>query len=207
MPGCGSSAWEAPRAICLYSGGATQEITARGNFCGPVLLNNQGKVLYFGFNELDGNFYLYDAGSTSIIATGTNQGLVNPTINDLGQIVYAAYDNTGHTQVFLYYQGVTTKISQSLKLGNNNYPQINNRGQVAWVHYDDDMRWQIVLYEGGKVEQVTSGYWSFDSWTLRLNDRGQIAWIGKRQTSAATGQVFLASPVDSSSFYLLLLLD
>lgn len=195
-------------AICLYGAGPFQEISGRGSFTFPILINNQNQVVYHGFGANDGNLYFYD-GKPNTIYSNSDHPPSQAAMNHLGQVVYMGYDEDNKPQIFLYHQGSTINISQSLDpwAGSpvNHSPGINDRGQVVWVHGDGMSSPQVFLYDSGKITQVTSGYWSFTGIGPLINDQGQITWIGVNQPFGMTGQVFLATPVGNAPIYNLLL--
>jgi len=209
----GAIAWErvigivGPDHAIMLNGG---NISGQGSYTNPILINNQGKVLYTGFGANEGNLYLYDAGQVYLIASNPNHPPMSVNLNNRGQVVYSSYDASNKQQIFLYDQGQTIIISQSLDPGAgspvNSSPVINNRGQVVWVHSDGMSSPQLFLYDSGKITQITSGYWffTFGPGPL-LNDQGQIAWIGVNKPSGMSGQVFLATPRLAVSIYSLLL--
>jgi hypothetical protein len=128
-------------------------------------------------------------------------------MNNQGQVVYQGRDANGAWQIYLYYQGNTLNLSQSLDPEShglwNLSPAINDRGQVVWVHTADDPEQplQLILYDAGRLTPVTRELYLGIS-EPRINDQGQIAWIGI--PSAGTGQVFLATPVSLACIYYLL---
>lgn len=171
--------------LYLYSGGSTAEIT-RCSDCSanqPMIkdLNDNGQVLWLGYDGINYEIYLYSNGTNTQITDSDNEDSFNfqPQINNKGQIVWSESDGNDY-EIFLYSDGVTTQITH------NNYDdyidlnttQINNKGQIVWCSRDDENGYPVYavnLYNNGIVSQIEERPYV----TLKnpiINNSGQIVW-------------------------------
>lgn len=97
----------------------------------------------------------------------------HPKINDIGYVVWRAWDYSGGFDIFLYDGSSTTQLT------NNDYVEdymINDDGYVVfnsgWVVSDRE----IFLYDGTSTAQLTDN--DYADGILNINGNGYVVWTG-----------------------------
>lgn len=144
--------------------------------------NEEGQAVWYGGADPRTNpdaleifFYQYPDDSFTQLTTNSVPDLF-PTINDLGQVVYATWNADGSSDLFLYADGQTSLLThEAYKIY---YPLVNNEGQVVWA--GGDTLTEVYLYSGGQVSLIANNLFNPDGIknTPVINDLGQIVWAG-----------------------------
>jgi hypothetical protein len=156
-------------------------------FSSDVLINNLGDNSDF----LD--LYLYQNTTINKITTFNTLGnTAHLQINNIGQLVWSAYDNDIF-KIYLYSGSSIIPISDPNY--SSDYPSINNSGQVVWIeNYGDNCR--LCLYENETITRIVDDNASISE--PQINDNGWIIW---RTTICSGGQcnstIYLYNKVDT----------
>jgi len=134
-------------------------------------INDNGYVVWLGYDGTDYEIFLYD-GTSTIQITDNSYNDDWPQINDNGYVVWLGYDGSDW-EIFLYDGTSTIQITDN---SYNEYnPQINNNGYVLWRGYDG-IDWEIFLYDGTSTIQLTNN--SYNDGGPQINDNGYVVWSG-----------------------------
>ena len=99
--------------------------------------------------------------------------LVQPRINDCGQIVYSKHLRTpSNGDVYRYDNGRTSQLTGSPM--HEWWPDLNNRGQIAWSFYRFDGTGSAVVVREGQSQRIAFEYPDLVE-PVSLSDTGQIA--------------------------------
>lgn len=117
--------------------------TYNGSDVWNVRINDDGHVVWEGYEDGIPGIFLYDGTTSKTIANNTFvQGY--PQINDDGNVVWSG-DNGNGSMIFLY-DGKTTK--QLSDYPSDWRPQINDNGHVVWQgKHEGDNDYEIFWYE------------------------------------------------------------
>lgn len=184
-----------PSEIFLLENGVSTRLTddyVRDNF---LVAGNNGQAVWI--NDKDGDpseIYLYAHGTAAKITDASNNGMNTPVhekpdINDFGDAVWPAQGD-----IWLYSNGVTTRISTDDTNGNSvKFPRINNYGLIVWVTTEEGGNNNLYCYYKGIITKIDAGnYGPSSSMLPQINDRGQIAWADYDTSSG--WEIFLATP-------------
>jgi hypothetical protein len=159
-------------SIC-YSGSVISNISNRPYWDESPHLNNNGEVVWSGYDGTDWEIFLYD-GTKTVQLTDNSYDDLFPQISDNGHVVWEGNPNTDNSEIFLY------NGTEVLQLSNNPLrdfgPRINNKGHVVWYGIDGSGSFQIYLYDGTRVIQLTDT--SYANVLPRINGNDYVAWYG-----------------------------
>ena len=134
-------------------------------------INDNGYVVWEGYDGSDREIFLYDGTSISNISNNSFADWF-PQINNNNYVVWEGSDGSDG-EIFLY-NGMNT-----IQISNNSYddfsPQINNNGYVVWFG-SDGHDYEIFLYDGTSITQITNN--SGDDWNPQINNNGYVVWYG-----------------------------
>lgn len=164
--------------IYLYGKESNSQIPGGDNFVNGLQVNDEGQVVWAGYDGNDSEIYLYSNGTTSAITSNLTDDSI-PRINSRGQIVWTGYDDNSNSQVFMYDDGLISQISGA---GGSSSPLINEEGDVAWIGSSGGES-QVYLWKNNDVTRVSISsidYLDDDSplEEVRLNGSGELAWTG-----------------------------
>jgi hypothetical protein len=135
-------------------------------------INNNGYVVWRGYDGLDDEIFLYDGTATTQITNNSYHDW-RPQINNNGYVVWYGGDPPSDNEIFLYDGTATTQIT------NNSYddwhPRINDGGHVVWMGYDGS-DYEIFLYDGSTTRQLTDN--SYEEFQVEVNENGYVVWQG-----------------------------
>jgi Tol biopolymer transport system component len=127
---------------------STKSITQNAYTDWSPQINDNGRVVWQGFDGTDFEIFVYDnAMHVTTQLTNNTYEDNSPQINNNGQVVWVGqtYFGGGNKDIF-FYDGTTT-----LRLTNNTVdeiaPMINDNGQIVWYGFDGT-DYEIYLYSG-----------------------------------------------------------
>jgi parallel beta-helix repeat protein len=92
-------------------------------------INNNGKVVWYGWDGTDEEIFFWDGVTTTQITNNTNNDR-NPQINDNGEVVWHGVDPVDLDYEIYLWDGVTTtQITNNTN--SDSYAQINNNGEAT----------------------------------------------------------------------------
>ncbi|TWT43672.1 hypothetical protein RAS1_00710 [Phycisphaerae bacterium RAS1] len=99
-----------------------------------------------------------------------------PTINNLGQVVFASwlipYDPNS-SEIFLYDHGVLTQLTNDLV--EDQFPHINDNGTIVWHRAcGPDGTTEIVMLRDGELTQLTND--GYKDYVPRINNLDHVTW-------------------------------
>jgi cysteine-rich repeat protein len=152
-----------------YAGYVTMQITNNSYDDGNPQINDNGYVVWSGWDGTDAEIFLYD-GTTTTQLTNNSYDDLDPQINNNGYVVWSGWDGTD-AEIFLYDGTTTTQLTNNSY--NDGHPQINNNGYVVWVGSGGG-NWMIFLYNGVGITNISSSSFSF--YFPQINDNGYVVW-------------------------------
>jgi len=183
--------------IFLYDGTSTTQLTDNDYHDGLPQINNNGWVVWEGFDGTDWEIFLYDGTSTTQF-TNNDYDDVSPKINSNGYMAWGGC--VGQTErrcdtdweIFLYDGSSTTQLT------NNDYndisSQIADNGHVVWqgcdgadcfFHYFGNLMevfhyygtgWEVFHYDGTGTTQLTNN--DYNDIYSQIADNGHVVWQG-----------------------------
>lgn len=208
-----------PATLATYVGTSSATVTAPS-------LNDQGQAAVFiqPFPFPNGIYFFSQGVLTKIALNGDPapggghfvlsfpDPTFGPVINRNGDVAFAANLDTGGEAVFLFSQGVITRIagpgdhdpSGNLFLLADS-PSINSAGQIAFTGDVSVDGFGTFLYSQGTIVKIARpgdrvpgpGQATLTFADLaRLNNQGQVAFVGGLSTGESA--VFIATPTDSA---------
>ena len=177
-----------PMTVCYIT-----QITDNSNDDKYPQINDNGQVVWMGYDGTDYQIFLYDGASTTQITDNSNDDKY-PQINDNGQVVWMGYDGTDY-QILLYDGSTTKQITDNSY--DDWYPGINANGYVVWQGEgnldpeDLSTDVEIFLYDSTSksTTQITDN--SFSDHSPQINDNGWVVWV---RHDFPEEQIFLAKP-------------
>ena len=139
-------------------------------------INNNGYVVWEGYDGTDWEIFLYD-GIETIQLTDNSYDDFNPQINNNGYVVWEGQSVGGADYEIFLYDGFNT-----IQLTANSYedgrPQINDNGYVVWEGQllGGSNSSEIFLYDGATTIQLTDN--SYEDYNPQINNNGYVVWMG-----------------------------
>ena len=144
------------------------------------LINNQGQVVWQGYDGHDYEIYYWDAAKPVILNISNNAyDDDSPSLNARGEVVWLGTDGA-NPDIFYWnpLNGGAKKISNNFD-EKNEAPFLNDLGQVLWRGYDRH-DWEIYFRDArsqGPVYNLSNNEYD-DPGSQMLNSRGEVAWVG-----------------------------
>jgi len=194
--GCGTTDcdWEGhgDLEIFLYDGTSTTQITDDDYNHAPPQINDNGWVVWSGWDGRRDKIFLYDGTSTTQIGEGSG-----PQINNNGWVLWRDWYGLDKG-LFLYDGTTTTRLKRNLFWPWGWGPQINDIGHVVWPHVRCLHGWgwpyscragssAIFLYDGTNTTRLGKTDIGVISSSPRINNNGWVVW------SAETTLCFIAT--------------
>lgn len=176
--------------IFTRTAGVTAQVTADAALDVNPQLTNDGNMVWERHDGTDDEIVLklnQDADPVQITTNDTND--CEPQVNDQGTVVWQGYDGS-HWQIFMYADGVTTKLSEGAM--NHTGPRLNAAGDIAWMVHDTNGI-GIAVYQAATqmIVKISGSYIGHYSQMVDLNDQGQVVWAG---SNGKNFDVVLATP-------------
>jgi len=152
-----------------YAGYITTQITSNSYYDHNPQINDNGYVVWRGYEGSYCDIFLYDGTSVTNISSGLFPADYNnePQINNNGYVVWHSGSSIGN--IYLYDGTSATRIGYGLQ------PRMNNNGFVVWVGYGG-LDSEIYLYDGTNTRQLTED--AYDDIDPQINDNGYVVWSG-----------------------------
>ena len=160
----------------------------------PVM-NDNGQIVWSGYDGSNWEIYLYSDGRTRPLTIG-EQGQHNlyPWINNSGQVVWSGYEGQS-LNIYLY--DLNTGVTQEVTFDayNDYYPMIDDNGRITWladtVSYPDNYNHlgpenltRVMVYDvypTPAVIEIAANNNTLDGLLNRpvINNSGEIVWSGR----------------------------
>lgn len=153
-------------------------------------ISNKGNMVWERNDGKDDEIVLkLQQSPTPVQITTNDTNDCEPQVNDQGTVVWQGY-NGGHWQIFMYADGVTTKLTEGPL--ENTGPQLNDAGDIAWMIHDTDGI-GIAVYQAAtkKISKISDRFVGHYSQMVNLNNQGQVVWAGSNGKSF---DILMASP-------------
>jgi len=102
------------------------------------------------------------------------------TINKKGQIAYVGVDAQGQQQIYLYSNGITTKITQDLPFSYGySYIDMNDNGHIVWSmwSYENSAYKYILMFYDGTVKKILDNLFYCDvDLYVQINNSDEIVF-------------------------------
>ncbi|MCK5396804.1 MAG: right-handed parallel beta-helix repeat-containing protein, partial [Thermoplasmata archaeon] len=134
-------------------------------------INNNGTVIWYGYDGSDNELYCSDGTSLSVI-TDNSLAETDPQINDNNEACWEG--NDGNDYEIYYWDGNTiTKITNNSYDDNN--PKINNNGEMCWEGHDGADT-EIFYWNGTTITKLTDN--ANTDLHPEINEMGEVCWQG-----------------------------
>ena len=160
-----------------HSGSVISNISNRPYRDESPHLNNNGEVVWSGYDGTDWEIFLYD-GTKTVQLTDNAYDDLYPQISDNGYVVWVGHvvwegKETDNSEIFLYNGADVIQLTNTP--GRDYEPRINNKGHVVWWGADGSGS-EIYLYDGTTTIQLTDT--SYYNVSPEINDSDYVAWYG-----------------------------
>ncbi|MEK6745307.1 MAG: hypothetical protein AABZ15_16965, partial [Nitrospirota bacterium] len=163
----------------------SQELVApRSQMTNGQSINDQGELVY-AYDDASGNPQIHSNWRGQLTSGATYHQ--SPSINNLGDVVWAQYDQT-RSQIYVLYAGSTTP--EALTTSGDGYdghftPVINDNREIVWSQFKQMDNFSEIFSTTRGVLFQRSPYGIYD---LDMNKRGDIVWSA--YNASLVGQIY-----------------
>jgi hypothetical protein len=170
-------------SICDAASYSITQLTDNSQGDGGGIINNEGYVVWCGYDGSVYQIFLYDGTSTTQLTT---YGGSNPQINNNGYVVWTGRDGGTNAEIFLYDGTNTVQLTDNDC--NDQFPQINDIGHIVW---EKSCPWggqEIWGYNGQNTIRLTDDTDPYGEMDPQINNDSYVVWY---KHSAPSGWVYL----------------
>gem|GEM_PF-5230128 len=184
--------------VYLRHQNATKQLTTSQDKKRYISINSLNQVVWQGHDGNHTGIYMYADGTISKISAN-NAAVGRPSLNDLGQVAWASYDDNGrNSDIFLYFDGNVMQLTEN-ELHDSD-PHIDNHGNIVYLarnisdnSYFDSIR--IIR----PSHPITVSFWQ-----QALDYFAELSWTNEAHAAEITDAIL---NLDSDQFTFLVLGD